>query len=223
MSYAPSTELSSLTEDGIERLCSMLDGFKYISVREEPIKDVLQKHFSSEIKVCVDPTILCGADAYDRIASPRKEKKDYILIYAYDPNESLIKDMINSIPNSDKYKVHTILLESKNIHNFFDKSIHSGVILQDFLSYFKYASYIVTNSFHGLAFSLLFQKNFNVAYCKDKSTRCISLLHQLGLDSRLIQEVESVCWDEMKYDTINHKMENIRKESYNYLLNAIKG
>ena len=223
VSYAPSTELSALTEKKAYELSLLLDGFKYISVREVPIKERLQKYVSKEINVCVDPTILCGTEAFRQIASPRQEKRDYILVYAYDPNDLAIKNLIKSIPNYKNYPVHTILLGSKNFFNFFDSNVHAAISIPCFLSYFKYAKYVITNSFHGLSFSILFEKNFNVAFCEGKYVRCLSLLQQLGIEGRFVHLEEKGQWDNLDYSQINSNINTIRKKSRDYLEKILEG
>lgn len=222
-SYAPSTELSTLSEERARQLVDCLDSFKFLSVREEPIRDILKKYTNREIEVCVDPTILCGANKFRLLASSRIINEDYILVYAYDPDSVSIKEIIKSIPGYKKYSIHTILLGPKNSGNFFDKNIHSEILVQDFLSLVLYSSFVVTDSFHGLAFSLLFEKNFNVSYYEGKNLRTQSLLHQLGLDSRLVKNVNMIQWDDLDYTSINEKLSVIRNKSKEYLLKVLKG
>ena len=222
-SYAASTEMSDLSEENVNKLKEYIQNFKYISVREAPVKDILQKYITNDISVCVDPTILCGRGAFDRIASPRIVKKDYIVVYAYDAYDPAILNLIHQIPDLKNYPIHIILLGAKTLHYFFDSKVHSAISVQDFLSYIKYAKYVVTNSFHGLAFSLLFGKNFNVAFCEGKHVRCLSLLQQLGLEERLVYNGNSCNWDVLNYDGINSKIDGIRKESLNYLKEVLRG
>lgn len=221
--YAPSTELSALTDDKAKQLSGLLGSFKYISVRETQVKEKLGKYIDKEIQVCVDPTILCGAEAFYQVASPRIEKKDYIVVYAYNPKAPAILDLIKSIPDYNNYPVHIILLGAKNKSNFFDANIHAAITVQDFLSYIKYAKYVVTNSFHGLAFSLIFERNFNVAYCEGKYVRCLSLLQQLGLENRFVRDTEHCNWDTLDFAVINRTIAEIRNESHNYLKKVLQG
>ena len=144
-SYAPSTELSSLTEERTKELCSLLNNFKYISVRETQVKERLNKYTSKEIQVCVDPTLLCGVKPFEQVASPRLEKRDYIVVYAYNPNDPTILEIIKSIPDYHNYPVHYILLGAKGRQYFFDRNRHAAISVSDFLSYIKYAKYSVTN------------------------------------------------------------------------------
>ena len=221
-SYAPSTELSSLTEEKAKLLCGQLDVFKYISVREIPVRDRLQKYLTKEIKVCVDPTLLCGPQAFHRIASPRQEKKEYIVVYAYNPTDSIVLDLIKHIPNREKYVIHVVMLGEKGVLSLFKNNYHSAITVQDFLSYMKYASYVVTNSFHGLAFSLLFEKNFNVAYCEGKEVRCQSLLQQIGLNERMIRQESIIKWEDIDYRIINQRISEIRNDSLEYLRKVLE-
>ena len=220
ISYAPSTELSSLTDKRTEELAGLLSNFSYISVREIQVKEKLTKYLNRNIEVCVDPTILCGSEAFVKITAPRIIKEDYILVYAYDYRKDIIQRLIKSIPNNEKYRVEIIYLSAKGRKDVANNFIHSEIRIEEFLSYFKYASYIVTNSFHGLAFSLLYRKNFNVAYEEGKHIRCLSLLKQLDLESRFVK-IQEPNWDTLAYDNINLKLQELRAQSLNYLKKAI--
>lgn len=217
-SYAPSTELSSLTEEKAIELSKLLCGFKYISVREEPIKNVLNKYTDRDISVCIDPTLLCGPDKFKLVASSRKVKNDYILIYAYDISENQIDRIVKTIPYYQRYQKHIILFGAGSIKSFFRSGIHGSLSVEDFLSYFLYASYVVTTSFHGLAFSLLFEKNFNVVCVEGKFVRCKSLLAELDLLSRFVDSQSShISWDSIDYSITNKIIEKLRCSSVHYL------
>lgn len=221
--YAPSTELSSLTEEKAKRLCGLLDSFKYISVREMQVSNKLSNYLNRDVPVCVDPTILCGAEAFCKVASPRLVEKDYIVVYAYNESRSSIYSAIKSIPNYEKYPVHVISFGLKSNRELFNARIHSAITVQEFLSYIKYAKFVVTNSFHGLAFSLLFEKNFNVIFCEGKYVRVLSLLQQLGLENRFVSDISNIQWNLIDYSIVNQKITEIRKDSFNYLNKILEG
>lgn len=223
ISYAPSTELSSLSEERARYIAKQLDEFKYLSVREAPVRDFLMHFTEKRIDLCVDPTILCGVNVFNMITSPRIIKEDYILVYAYDPKSNAIRRLIESIPEYHRFSIHTILLGPKNFNNFFARIIHSEISVQDFLSLFKYSNYVITDSFHGLAFSLLFEKNFNVSFYEGKNVRPQALLHQLDLDYRFVKTTDDVQWDKLDYQSINERIERIREQSRNYLYKALEG
>ena len=223
VSYAPSTELSSLTDENAKELASLVDDFKYISVRETPIQEKLQKYTNREISVCVDPTILCGTAAYNKIVDSKQVKKEYILVYAYDPFGKSVQDVIKTIPNWETYEVYSVLLGARGVKMFFNKKFLCELSIEKFLSYIKNASFVVTNSFHGLAFSLLFERNFNVVYEPGKQIRCVSLLEQIGLLNRFVKDSQTVLWNQIDYSNVNSQLEKIRNESKQFLTNALKG
>lgn len=217
IAYAPSTEISSLNNERLHEIQPLLNNFDFLSVRENSLAKLLQPLTNKPIRVCIDPTILCGKEAYDKIAIKPKHKK-YIVVYAYDPNERLIKELIESVPNRHDYSVVLLTLaHTRSITEFFNQNIKANITVEEFLGYFKYADYVVTNSFHGLAFSLLFQRNFNVGYVKNKSARLISLLEQLNLMERYNYDNNNISWHEINYIEIEKHINNIRSQSLNYL------
>lgn len=221
ISYAPSTEISSLTEGTINQMANYLAAFSHVSVREKSIKELLQPKVSKPIEVTVDPTILCGRKAFDNITSKHLVNKPYICVYAYTPDDELIQETIKTIPSYTQYEVHYILFSATNLSQWRDKSIHSVLTIEDFLSYIKYASYVVTNSFHGLAFSLLFEKNFIVTWMNNKSTRTEALLKELKLNDKLIQDAACAKWGNIDYQEVNELLDTIRNASREYLRNSI--
>lgn len=223
ISYAASSELTSMSnEQNIKEVISNLDNLQDISVRETQLKTILEQYTQKTINVSIDPTLLAGAEIYHKISAKRKIKEQYILIYSYDANDFLTQKAIKAIPNFQSYKKHIISLGPKTCGQALDKNLHSTISVEDFLSYFKYASYIITSSFHGLAFSLLFMKNFNVTYVPNKENRCKSLLEQIGLMNRFIDNTKPIIWDSPDYTEININIEQLRSKSLNYLINAIK-
>lgn len=222
ISYAPSTELSSLNEGKVKEIIEYTKHFTGISVRENSVCAYLKKYTDKDIKVCVDPTILCGSLAFSNIASKRLIKHDYIIIYAYNHRDSLVEFAYNKIPGIENLEKHILLLGPRGIKSISNRTIHSEISVEDFLSYIKYASYVLTNSFHGLAFSLLFEKNFNVTLAPGKQTRCVSLLEQIGLMSRFVENQDRISWDTIDYDIVKRRLDEIRQDSVNFLKNNIQ-
>lgn len=222
ISYAPSTEIAALSESTLQKMAQNVEHFSHVSVREESVRNLLQPLVSKPIEVTVDPTILCSRNAFDRIASKRLVKNPYICVYAYFPDEELIQNVIKTIPKYENYEVRYILFTATNLYQWGNKSIQSVMPVEDFLSYFKYASYVVTNSFHGLAFSLLFEKNFTVTWEENKSTRTEALLRELNMKDKIVCTASDAKWKEIDYARVNGDLEAIRKKSINYLLNSIK-
>lgn len=221
ISYAPSMELSSLDNEYMNQLVGYINNLDYISVREEPVRGILQNLGIDNISVCLDPTLLCGTKSFEKIKSRRLVKKDYILVYAYDPASNEIDRLIKSIPLYEKYEIHYIMFNQKGIKELAKGNFHSAISVEDFLSYFYYSSYVVTNSFHGLAFSILFEKIFNVIFADGIYVRCMSLLSQLSLLDRFIKKDDIPKWDTINYKQVNKDLEILRNKSLDFLLSSI--
>ena len=87
-----------------------------------------------------------------------------------------------------------------------------------FISYFKNASFVVTDTFHGTIFSILYEKNF-AEYGKNKK-KITDLLFKFGLESRIKTDNVSLCEiyeDQIDYKNINKLVEMFRSESMSYL------
>ena len=221
VAYAPSTEISSLSENVIRELEEKTAHFSSISVREQLVKEKLQSFLPQPIEVCVDPTILCSKEAYNKIASRNLVNAPYICVYAYYPDEKIVQDVIKTIPSYEKYEVHYISFTAASIDKWLDQSYHFAISVEDFISFFKHASYVVTNSFHGLAFSLMFEKNFMVTWMDKVSTRSESLLKDVDLTNRMVHDVSEVKWDEIDYLRVNHSLNKLRYHSRDFLIHSL--
>lgn len=223
ISYAPSSELSTFNNlDNIKIIGEYLSNIDCISVREKPVCKLLEEKLGISSKVCVDPTILSGRTHFDQIASERKIKKDYILVYAYNNYSDFIQSLIKTVPEYEKYEIHYIAFGTSGIKALFDRKCHNESSVEEFVSLFKYASYVVTNSFHGLAFSLLFNRKFTIAYEEGKSSRCESLLQQIDASDKMVHQTSEVNWRKFDFSHINEKLETIREDSKQFLINSLK-
>ena len=95
--------------------------------------------------------------------------------------------------------------------------------VEEFLSYIKYAEVIVTNSFHGTVFSLLFEKNFVSVKIESTSSRVESLLYHTDMLNHLITDVADCAIAFQDYDKkkVADRMEVLRSNSVDYLQTII--
>lgn len=172
-----------------EKLIPNLKDFSGVSVREEKGRKILEKYnISSE--VVVDPVFLISREEWSRLSCLTKSKKrNYILVYGLDN-----LDALESIAKkySSRYKIIVIgEMGFKNKNVFYFKN--AGPL--DFLYLVKNAVYVITNSFHCIAFSLIFGIPFMV------------LKREVGINQR-IDNLLSLCGiaDEAFQDDINKNM-----------------
>lgn len=81
----------------------------------------------------------------------------------------------------------------------------------------------MSNSFHGVAFSLIFEKNFFAIGMEEKSSRVISLLNIAGLDDRYLSSVDKLNLNRsINFQLIRKKMDPFIQKSKDYLLSSLK-
>ena len=93
--------------------------------------------------------------------------------------------------------------------------------MNEFVSLFKYADYILTDSFHGTAFSINLNKNFSVIYPKRYSTRLESILDLTNLKDRVVNDCNNFNLRNIDYTNVNLIMNKKRKESYDWISNTL--
>lgn len=187
ISYAASTDISDI--EALEKDCAMiapfLKDFKAISVRENIFKINLSKFVSQPISECVDPTFLHSADFYRKIQlKPRV--KHYMLVYHLFESDtaSAIATKIAGERNLKVIEVHA----SPYYHTKSPQNIHlSSFGPCEMLGLIDGAELVITTSFHGLALSMIFQKEF-IVISKGANERLINLLDLANLSYRMIQE-----------------------------------
>ena len=115
-------------------------------------------------------------------------------------------------------RVVEILGHPKIKENSFVKSTFSP---KEFVTLFKYASYVLTSSFHGTVFSLIFKKNFLVSQ-KNNTQRVKTLLASFGFEGRFIEYENISKIDEGDYGSFDSQLKMLRECSESYLINSIK-
>lgn len=200
----------------------LLDEFKAISVREDSGVEILNK-IGITSEQLIDPTFLFTKDIWEKYASKRIEKEPYVLVYIpYNTvNASIIYGSARNLANKYGLKVVTFSWKAKR------ESLADRTILfadpGDFLSLILHADYVMTNSFHGTAFSINLNKQFWVFQPSAFSTRIESILNLTGLRDRMLIEKLSVTnLTKIDYTDINDILKSERNKSINFLKTALQ-
>ena len=213
VSYAASignTKLESLKVDN--RITQALKNIKKITVRDEYSKSVLSKIIKDKIDIVIDPTILMGKDAFDEFICNVNDN-NYILIYSFNDFEKKVVSEIKRFAKNNNLKIISIGKK----YDWTDKNVVSS--LNSFITYYNYAEYVITNTFHGNVFSILFNKQFiNIDYNKKKVDK---LLEQYELCDRTYKNnnsnISKIFSNKIDYNKINELLERDRVKSNNIL------
>ena len=221
MSYASSFGVSQLPEDSKPYYAEYLKRFKNISVREESGIQIIKELTDKMACLVLDPTFLLTQKEWAEIAVYPDIKTPYILIYELS-SIPYIKKLAEFISVQSGYRIVRICKDSRIVdqHNNILNVCDAGP--QEFIGFFLKASFIITNSFHGTAFSINFQKPFYtvISSRKENNSRQESLLKMFELDDRLLSDFnpyfpkDYISCDFTETESLLRKW---RRESVNYL------
>ncbi len=180
-SYAASFGLNEwrYTEQQTEIIKKCLSTFKGISVREEEAVGLIKENLGIDAIQHVDPTLLLTSEDYDKIASPRLVSGKYVFVYWLGDKSIIEKEIIQY--QRDGYDVVEINLRD----NIELPSVG------DWLSYIKYANCMITDSFHGCVFSIIYGTSLLVRFNKSGGIgRISSLFNMLGMSPKSCNNTE---------------------------------
>lgn len=210
----------------------LLNRFNAISVRENYAIDICKKEFGINVPCVCDPVFLCDVKEYEKLAdeSGLEKKEKFLLNYILDPNDEKRNLILNiskkldlnyvNITDMDNWQRKTMELNLKNTK--------SNISIEEWLFYYKNADFIITDSFHGTCFAIIFRKPFiSLANHGRGSNRFKSLLYDFGLMDRLVNNVSDIekmpqLFEPINYDIAFEKISNKISKSYSWLENAIK-
>ena len=216
LSYAASIGLSNIPANEIDETKLLLDKFEFLSLREDKGVELVRELGRTDAVQCLDPTLLMSKEEWSLYADDSYKGKEYVLTYNlhHDPE-------IDKCAKAIASKYH---LQIRNIsYNWHDIVRHGHLdwcpTVEGFLGLIKNAKYVVADSFHATAFSIIFEKPFVVITPEVASSRLSSLLKMLELDDYNINKFTSLKVIEQPIDYIRVKsiIATKQRESISFL------
>lgn len=200
-----------------EDICRAVTSFDSIAVRDRATYSFVRGCCGQERQVdyVVDPTMLQPRQMYEGL-SPEIGISGYILFYFFAAIPESIKRQVRDFANKTGRK---IVAFGENC-GWADVYISNDPFLM--LSYYKNADYVVTDTFHGNVFSLIFNKQF-VSLGKEKQ-KVFDLLERFSLTDRLVEkddDIVALLDKKVNYEEVNKALDLLRTQSKQYLYNAI--
>jgi Polysaccharide pyruvyl transferase. len=182
--YAGSMGTIDTTAEDDSYIKKMMNNFNSISVREQDLKLYLQR-LDFESSLVVDPVFLLSAEQWRNVAVKSKQKGNYILFYnlLLTPESSRFAEKLSAKKNLPIVEITKTMPISRLGGKFV-----TTTSVPEFLGLIDGAEYVISNSFHGVAFSIIFNKQFYAIGMRNKANRVISLLRSLGMESRYIKD-----------------------------------
>lgn len=222
ISYAPSFGVNTVRKEVIEDLKHSLKRFQFITVREKQGAKIVEELIGKNPPVVMDPTFLLDSVEWKSLTSKKYKEKPYVLCYFLSDNKKHW-EAVNRF--TKKYNLDLYVIP-QHYYSYIQKGeIFCKAGVEDFLDLISDASYVLTDSFHGTVFSLIFNKQFyTFERFKDdpfssQNSRIINLLDSLSLMKRLniFNSVEIKEQKMIDYNFVNKKLNQIINESKDIL------
>lgn len=221
IAFAPSFGRSFIPERNKKKILSNIAQIPWLSVREESGGKLIRELLNREAQVLLDPTLVLDKEAWSAALSlsAMSEDKKYALAYFLDEPSKKAKKMLREL-SAAGFTILSLPYERQG--DWFDRCVSAGP--REFLQYVLGADVICTDSFHGTAFSVNFEKEFYVfereyGGADNQSSRVTSLLERIGLMGRFNRD--SVSDKEIDYTFCRTVLETEREKSRQYLRNAL--
>lgn len=222
ISYASSVGNYSFNDKEKDFVNKWLSEYSHISTRESYGKDQLEKILNKEVALVLDPTLLLNKKDWLDISKPVKINEKYVLVYNVGSTIEKDAKYAREIADKNNWKVVFMSIKLTKDPNIDINIPHCGP--EEFVWLFANAEFIVTSSFHGVAFSLNLEKQFINVYNPKSPQRIQELLEKMNLEERSIKSIEDIKISEerINYIEVSPTLDKHRASSIKYLINAIE-
>lgn len=214
IAYAPSVALDEwpYKEDVTVKLRELIKKFSAVSVREESSVKLIKDNLGVEAQWVLDPTMLLSKEDYLEICKGEPPiEEPFVFAYILDMTEEK-QNTIKKIANIQGCSIRILTADKTNENDTIEK----------WLNYFRDSQYVITDSFHGTVFSLIFQKQFYCFYNNTRGNARIDSLKKItGLDKRFIKDSFEELDYSIDYTVVNKKIDIMRNTSMSFLVKAI--
>lgn len=214
ITYAASIGNAKIESEDFELLDNLIMNIDGISVRESNIVPILKQITEKKIIKVVDPTFLLNPHQWSIISKKPKINKKYVLVYRVQYNNQILR-----IAEEIASQLNCIVVE---IPAWITMKYLSNKYLTtspgEFIGWIKHAECIISASFHGTAFSIIFNKPFYAINLKDGTEkRSKDLLESLGLEDRLVHKDSSITFKSIDFEGCKKKLEEMKTKSIDFL------
>jgi len=221
VSYAASLGKSGVLHRHAETYLKALASFGRISVREQDGKEYLQTLLGRDVAWVLDPVLLTDPETFRVIAIPPRRSRPYI--FAYCLHET---DMYRYVEHLRRLTGLPVVYVPGSLRTRLVGTRVMSLSPEDFLGWIRDAAYVITDSFHVVAFSILFRKVFKAqlkSALPELNSRITSLLGLVGLEQQIISEsdVHGIALPDTDYSNALDLLATARRESLVFLEEAL--
>lgn len=205
-----------------KKMAPLVERLDIVTVREQLGADILSKYTDKETHTVLDPTLLMDCVQWNEVAAERLMDEDYIFCYVMGsirPHQLILRELLKKHGAKKVVYIPSNLLQEGQLPDFV-KWEDAGPA--EFISLIKHAKAVCTDSFHGTAISVLYEKQFyNVKRVQagvekfGGSERVNNLMEQLKISSRTLGNVkEAQKIREIDYKKVSEELQRLREAQY---------
>lgn len=228
IAYAPSLGIDEMPKFFQNKAGKYIKDFKYLSVREDAAKEALKEKFGLNAVQVLDPTMLVGRAFWDSLLEKEGKKKpsfDYIFCYFLGEVPDAVLSVIERLSEGKKVIMLPYEEDSKRVSNGQYKESDP----LEFVNLIKYADCVLTDSFHGSVFSVLYGKRFVVTKRThvgrvSQTSRIKSLLRMVHQEERYCskeKDIERLLTQDIDSQTVENEICKMQNISRDFLDNAL--
>lgn len=224
VAFAPSFGRDFVADYNKEKMSKWISEFAHISVREDCGVKLIKEMTGREAIQLVDPTLMVNCDRWKRTLSIEDKKKNYILAYFLDKPSDVARKSIIELKEVFNCKVVAIPYLFDDM-NYCDELLPAGPI--EFLDLINNAKYVLTDSFHGTAFSINLHTPFYVfarvyGNAHSQNSRVESILKKVNMEDRFEPNDVIAQMNRIDFDYSENILVKERQLAKEYISNAIK-
>lgn len=226
IAYAASLSMPDIPISQRNRYRRLLSKFYTISVRENSGINTLTNIGIDNVKNVVDPVFLIDVDNWSLIADNSKlpfSQAKYVVVICLEEKDSIYNyarkkaDMLGV----KLYAFRGSIIHYKN-HKHVDKT-YMNITVYEYLNIIRNAEAVVSDSFHALSFSIIFNREIDIILRNDKgNSRILDLLAALDISNRVTTQ-DRIITANINYDKVNKKIGELKAESTDFLIKSILG
>ena len=210
-SYAASFATEDVNEEWKPQVKKWLTALDYISVRESSGVDIINNLGIDGVVQVLDPVFLLDTEHWEKIEKSVNITEPYVLLYDFDRNPD-IGAYTKRIARENGWKIFSILPNACS-DRCFDQEGPAA-----FLWLIHHAEFVISNSFHATAFSLIYQKQFVVFNRNENiNTRMKDLVQLVGIEDRLVSIYEKTNLGLIDYTLVGSKLNKAISQSKDYI------
>lgn len=213
VAFAASFGDPTMTVEVSKQINERLRNFKAIGLRENLMIPYVKRQTEAPVQKVIDPTMLLTPEEYESITEDRIIEEKYLLLYSrrYSPE---MEAYAEKVARKNGWKIVEISLRATNADKGHIMFYRAGV--EEFLSLVKNAEFVVTNSFHGMIFSVQFSRPFVVFSREQCNTKIEELIQLFGIkDHIFISGKEN--YKPINYDMVHLNIKKERADSERFL------